>query len=90
LKKKARMARPSGLKMGVRPNRGQRPLLDCSGAHGLAVFPADHDRGGPRITAAGATREEVAETVFIAAALRAGGAVTHEQLEEIVAALNAR
>ncbi|MEO6990931.1 MAG: carboxymuconolactone decarboxylase family protein [Candidatus Baltobacteraceae bacterium] len=30
--------------------------------------------------AAGATREEVAETVFIAAALRAGAAVTHGAL----------
>jgi alkylhydroperoxidase/carboxymuconolactone decarboxylase family protein YurZ len=29
---------------------------------------------------AGATREEVAETVFIAAALRAGAAVTHGAL----------
>jgi len=29
---------------------------------------------------AGATREEVAETVFVAAAMRAGGAVAHGRL----------
>src|SRR5437588_12190890 len=36
-----------------------------------------HTRGAKR---AGATREEVAETVFLAAALRAGAAVTHGAL----------
>lgn len=36
-----------------------------------------HTKGAKR---AGATREEVAETVFIAAALRAGAAVTHGAL----------
>jgi AhpD family alkylhydroperoxidase len=36
-----------------------------------------HTRGAKR---AGATREEVAETAFIAAALRAGAAVTHGTL----------
>jgi AhpD family alkylhydroperoxidase len=36
-----------------------------------------HTKGAKR---AGATREEVAETVFIAAALRAGAAVTHGTL----------
>ena len=36
-----------------------------------------HTRGAKR---AGATREEVAETVFLAAALRAGAAVTHGTL----------
>lgn len=36
-----------------------------------------HTRGAKR---AGATREEVAEVVFIAAALRAGAAVTHGTL----------
>src|SRR6266853_6010317 len=36
-----------------------------------------HTRGAKR---AGATREEVAETAFLAAALRAGAAVTHGAL----------
>jgi len=36
-----------------------------------------HTRGAKR---AGATREEIAETVFLAAALRAGAAVTHGAL----------
>lgn len=36
-----------------------------------------HTRGAKR---AGATREELAEVVFLAAALRAGGAVTHGTL----------